>query len=324
MAPWYRYETTDPTLHGPWTLVDPAFASIGDRAIGSISTPGFYSLPNPQQGDPTHVINGGMGGAFYTAHFDEATEKLSNLSTKAYHVGGSWSVAGESERDGILHIGWIGMGNPPYAGSMELDMMSAVRVLSYERATEGLVTNPLPAYTTLRNATLAKSKTTVVLQPGSRSTPALPAGTGAAIDIEISLALPTTGELAFALEVLAVASGGQVNHTSGEEIGAGSIGVNISAPISDGTRRGQLFYRGRHQKEQGSQRFLVLKGEQSVDIRVLVDRVIVEVFAAGGRATLTGREFSQEGETAVHMLAAGTQPVHVSSFAIWSMGCGWL
>lgn len=40
MAAWYRYETTDPTLHGPWTLADAAFASIGERAIGSISTPG--------------------------------------------------------------------------------------------------------------------------------------------------------------------------------------------------------------------------------------------------------------------------------------------
>ena len=65
------------------------------------------------------------------------------------------------------------------------------------------------------------------------------------------------------------------------------------------------------------------KSEQSVDLRVLVDRVIVEAFAAGGRATLTGREFGGEGEAAVHLLAAGGQPTQVASSSVWSMACGW-
>lgn len=196
----------------------------------------------------------------------------------------------------------------------------------------GLVTNPLPAYTTLRNATLAQShgNTTVKIQPGIPNTPTLPTGTGAAIDIAISLALPIADELAFELQVLSSKGGGRLNHTSGLEIGAGSIGVNISKPASDGTRRGELVYRGRQHKAQGVQPFVVLKEERSVDLRVLVDRVVVEAFVAGGRATLTSREYSLaddedgEAETAVHMVAAGVQPVQVNSFAIWSMGCGWL
>ena len=65
-------------------------------------------------GDPTHIINGGMGGEFYTAHFDPATEKLTNLSARPYSVGGSWCVAGQAESDGsILHTGWLGFGNAP-------------------------------------------------------------------------------------------------------------------------------------------------------------------------------------------------------------------
>ena len=76
-----------------------------DVSAGTISTPGFYSLPNPRPGEPTHIINGGMGGAFYTAQFDPAKEKLYNLSARSYHVGGSWGVAGQSESDGsILHM----------------------------------------------------------------------------------------------------------------------------------------------------------------------------------------------------------------------------
>ena len=60
-SPWTRYETTDPTLHGPWVLKDAAFATTSANAppLGGGSTPGFYSLPNPAPGDPTHVINGG-------------------------------------------------------------------------------------------------------------------------------------------------------------------------------------------------------------------------------------------------------------------------
>ena len=68
--------------------------------------------------------------------------------------------------------------------------------------------------------------------------PALPAGAGAAIDVEISLALPSAGDLAFELQVLARAAGGVVNRTSRTEIGAGSIGVNVSASALDGSRKG--------------------------------------------------------------------------------------
>ena len=70
-------------------------------------------------------------------------------------------------------------------------------LLTLDRTTflPGLVTNPLPAYSTLRNATLAQSNVTVELQPGILNTPQLPAGTGAAIDIEISLALPAADEV---------------------------------------------------------------------------------------------------------------------------------
>ena len=81
-------------IAGPWDLADTGFAERGNgKAIGSISTPGFYSLPNPRAGEPTHIINGGGGGAYYTAHFDAAKERLYNLSATSYHVGGSWGVA---------------------------------------------------------------------------------------------------------------------------------------------------------------------------------------------------------------------------------------
>ena len=35
-------------------------------------------------------------------------------------------------------------------------------------------------------------------------------------------------------------------------------------------------------------------------------------------------EFSNDGETALHMLATGAQQTQVHNFTVWSMGCGWL
>ena len=324
MANWNRYETTDPTLHGPWVLADDSFASVGGRAIGSISTPGFYSLPDPRPGEPTHIINGGMGGSFYLAQFDAAREKLSNLSSRSYSVGGSWSVAGKSESDGsILHMGWVGFGNAPSPVGLELDMMSLVRVLSFDRASQSLVTNPIPSYTALRTGTLARGTNLQLLPGAPLHTPSLAPGAGAAIDILVVLNLTTGEALAFELQLLADQQGGSMNATSGLEIGAGSLGVNVSATTAaDGSRSGLLSYRGT--TYHGTQPFTVLQGEATVELRVLVDRVIVEAFAQHGRAQLTAHEWGAEGNTAVHMRSAGAQPAVLSTYEIFGMGCGWL
>lgn len=63
--PWFRYSTTDATLHGPWVLADTAFATVDGQAFGDISTPGFYALPSPRAGEPTHIINTGNQGGLY-------------------------------------------------------------------------------------------------------------------------------------------------------------------------------------------------------------------------------------------------------------------
>ena len=91
---------------------------------------------------------------------------------------------------------------------------------------------------------------------------------------------------------------------------------------ADGSRSGLLSYRGT--TYHGAQPFTVLKGEVTVELRVLVDRVIVEAFAQHGRAQLTAHEWGAEGNTAVHMRSAGTQPAVLSTYEIFGMGCGWL
>lgn len=178
--------------------------------------------------------------------------------------------------------------------------MSAVRELRWDPLARQLLTMPLLAYTSLRNGTLAFSKGRLMLQPGQRATPA----SGYALDIELALALPASSDTTTALElqVLAAPAGGRVNASSGFEIDAVSILVNVSAPAADGSRKGLL---GINFPAEGPWRrpFAVLTGERHVDIRVLVDRSVVEVWVAGGRATLQGRSYGALEDTAVHLIA---------------------
>ena len=59
-----------------------------------------------------------------------------------------------------------------------LSVMSAVRSLSYDQRAQRLVSAPLPAYTSLRNATLASEAQPLRLSSRQHSTPAFPRNTG--------------------------------------------------------------------------------------------------------------------------------------------------
>eukprot|EP01046_Picozoa_sp_COSAG06_P066560 COSAG06_NODE_16848_length_977_cov_1.259681_1_plen_152_part_00 len=121
--------------------------------------------------------------------------------------------------------------------------------LSYDSKAKLLLTSPLAAYASLRNGTLAASSRPLVLVPGQRHSPLLPAGTGHSLDIEMKLALPpattaaaaadtatddTTGLGPVAATVLKLlvladpAAIGVTNTSSGFELNASSILVNVS------------------------------------------------------------------------------------------------
>ena len=97
--------------------------------------------------------------------------------------------------------------------------------------------------------------------------------------------------------------------------------VNVSAAAADGSRTGLL---GIRLPAEGPWKrpFKLFAGEMHVDLRVLVDRSVVEVWAARGRATLQGRSYGAADHTAVHMIAHET-PVVIANHSIYSMGCGW-
>jgi sucrose-6-phosphate hydrolase SacC (GH32 family) len=70
----------------------------------------------------------------------------------------------------------------------------------------------------------------------------------------------------------------------------------------------------------------MLPGEATLDLRVLVDRSIVEVFAARGRAVVSTRDYPSVDETAVRLWTSPHAPLmtHIHRARVWSMECGWV
>ena len=78
-----------------------------------------------------------------------------------------------------------------------------------------------------------------------------------------------------------------------------------------------------------------LTHESSLSLRILVDRSIIEVFAADGRAVASARDYPSVDETGLRVWAANGDAaaatadgavggVTLESVHAWSMACGWV
>lgn len=147
------------------------------------------------------------------------------------------------------------------------------------------------------------------LAPNIPYTVPLPPGTGAAVDIEVTVALPLAQSAALdvALQVFAP--------TEAATTAGVTALLHIAPAAADGTRN--ITVNG-----QADDTFVVLRGEETLHVRALVDRSIVEVFFAGGRASVTRRAYSAPGETGVRLISVSGATVN--SIVVHEMGCGWV
>ena len=183
------------------------------------------------------------------------------------------------------------------------------------------MSNPIKEYAKLRNSTLASLRN-VQLPPGELLPLPLPVGTGAESDIEIEVALPTEAPLFIGMQLLASRS---ARLATGR---AALLTLNFSKPAANGTRQGNVTLTvprmatvagaaGVHTAP------LVLRAvEKTVDVRILVDRSIVEVFAAGGRAVIATRDYPEKEETAMRLWSEDGRML-LPRVDVWSMDCGW-
>ena len=96
------------------------------------------------------------------------------------------------------------------------------------------------------------------------------------------------------------------------------VGLDVDAAGADGSRLVQATFNA-----DGAPPFRLLRGER-LELRVLVDRPLVEVFVQRGRAAyvFTDTTFSAD-KVAAHFFNAGSATLGLHNVSAYAMGCGW-
>ena len=338
-----RYTSRSKTLQR-WRLADPHFArglNATGEEVRNLGSSLFHRLPNPSPGGPTHIIAGNCGETpppFFLGKYDavrevldvsgppqwiEASRRLPWVDPSNPYLPGksqlTWAAAGGT-MDGsrLLFVGWLRqwLNTPGVNVFAAGNPLSLVREIVYEASTNRLLSRPVQEYELLRRATFLDGAHLGVLGPASPTkTLPVPVGLGGALDICLSFDLAAAGRGSLSEFGLAVRA-----PPSGVDGAAVVATFNVSAAAAGkGTRSVELVVNG-----VVSAVLPLLRNETTVDVRVLVDRPIVEIFVNGGRGAFVygDSDFDSE-KTSVHVLNAGRANVSVSSASVFGMGCGW-
>ena len=326
-----------------------------DAASGAM----FNAIPNADVagGGPTHLINGVTGQAFWVGKYDAVAEKFRIGGGDALHwidIGGGggafsggaahWAATSNSfgERPAgadnrLLWVAWVSS-----MGRGNADVLSLVRTISWDRTARALISYPVPEYAELRNATFLSGVDLGTLAPGATKTlGAVPAAAGGALDLLMSFdlsALPAgdgASHFGVALRAPAVAPG---QNASGALAGAAQnvwFVVSAADPASgvrNVTVAGVMNGPGPpaapkpypcHRNVCPSNTTQLFPGE-TLDVRVLVDRPVTEVFVLGGRVAFVHQDNTFDAsKTSVHVYNGGESAVSVRSLSVFGMGCGW-
>lgn len=150
------------------------------------------------------MIDGATGQAFWLGKYDPKHEKFHITSDELHWIdigggggpfsGGAahWAATSNSfanrprgTDNRLLWVAWVSS-----AGRGNLNTLSLVRELRWDRVASRLVSYPVIEYEQLRNATLLPPQSTIgELAPGAVKTLPIPEGTGGALDLEVSFDL---------------------------------------------------------------------------------------------------------------------------------------
>lgn len=162
-------------------------------------------------------------------------------------------------------------------------------------------------YALLHNATFADKTNYGPLGAGTTKPLPIPPAVGGALDLDLSFDAPP-GATSFGVAVRAPAT---------SIVGAAMvINITLAAPDAQGNREARAYFNGNFAGLQ------VLSGE-SVDIRVLVDRPIVEIFVMGGRAAHTFADTTFNVANASVWLFNNGPVAPTATVSAWGMECGW-
>lgn len=308
-SPWARYVSSDKALL-KWKMASQQFTV--PHGVGAAAGALFHPIPNPVPGGPTHMINGNTGTEFLLGTYDSKTETMNitsghqNIeSGHAYH----WAAAGYAVDNPdpvatgkrLITVAWVS--NRP-------SVMSLIRELSYDHKTDQLVSYPVAEYSALRNATFMEGKG-MTLAKGALTTLPVPQSAGGAVDVSASFDVA-------ALSGPAQDFGIVVRAPKGGTAGGVKISFSVLAPDASGVRVVHTT-----SGTSNLEPVKVMPGE-TLDVRVLVDRPLVEAFVMGGRAAAVSADTTfNVAQTSVHLFNSGTVPISASKVSAYGMGCGW-
>jgi sucrose-6-phosphate hydrolase SacC (GH32 family) len=218
-------------------------------------------------------------------------------------------VAGNADDGRLLSVDWLQISTP--SRRHVKNVASLVRELLYDHAAQRLLLRPAAEYALLHNETLLSDETMLLPRQGM-VTLALPKGRGGAIDIQLQFLLPPAqSPSAFGIAVRASADS--------MVAAAVALSFNVSAPHPvTGVRYASAY--GVHAQVPPIK---VLPGE-ALDVRILVDRPIVEVFLMGGRAAFVATRVPFDPDaTSVHLFNSGNADVTAAHISVHGMSCGW-
>ena len=237
--------------------------------------------------------------------------------------------------------------------------LTTLREIKYEPGTKSLVANPVEELIGLRTSSLANITAPITIPAGTTSEVPGTKGVDAAAsaDVLVNFDLPADGSAAiFGVCVLV---GPITNATTGEPLeqlqlqrevreggpwrpeglcgdSGNSSGIpvlaNLSAVDENGARAGTVSIGGTNTMGGHPVFITVEKGISVFDIRVLVDRCIVEAFLMGGRHSFTSmgpQDVAERSKGAVPgvpgtaIMLMGHTDVTVNSVEVWEIGCGW-
>lgn len=269
-------------------------------------------------------------GPFHSWTYNDDTTKSANY---AKHCWADTSMTWQGRGGAADQVSGRGPGFPitnplPPTNRFTHDHLAGLREVAYDPALKTLVSNPVRELVNLRNGTLGSEKD-VSVAPGKAH---VVAGTGSPADastsdVVVNVTIPAgAGAAGTAVGVSVLA-----NVTDGSPFGGVLTVVNFTAPDpATGTMNAVASIRtlnpcGSSSAGLVSAIFPILKGETVLDIRIMVDRSIVEVFVMGGRAVFT-KSYNPAvfyiPDTNVAVQAWGAAAL-TASVDVFSMGCGW-
>lgn len=178
-------------------------------------------------------------------------------------------------------------------------------------------------YTQLRNETYIEHQNLGHITPHELKTLPLPAGAGGSADILVSFDLREVNSSARGFGVAVRAPGDSYAGVAAVTMTVEKIGV----PDSKGTRQISISFVTPDPKidhdSNANATVALLQGE-TLDVRALIDKSMIEFFVMGGRASYVAADnFYNTSRTSVQIFNGGESSVIASSVSAYGMGCGW-